>query len=118
MAIIDGLYSGELGLYKNFFQPVMKLVRKERIEGRIKRKYDTPRTPYRRLLELGELSEETKKRLEALYRELNPAELKRNIEAKLEALIRVYEQKNKSPQVIPQKKQVPRFGKVFHDRSG
>ncbi len=42
LVIINDLYRGELRLYKNFFQPVMKLVSKERIGGRVKRKYDVP----------------------------------------------------------------------------
>jgi len=43
--LINDLYRNELRLYKNFFQPVMKLVRKERIDGRTKRKYDRPKRP-------------------------------------------------------------------------
>ncbi len=50
ISISNDLYCGHLRLYKNFFQPVMKLVSKERIGGRIKRKYDTLRTPYQRLM--------------------------------------------------------------------
>lgn len=46
LMIINDLYHNELRLYKNFFQPVMKLISKERIGGRIKRKYDIPKTPY------------------------------------------------------------------------
>ncbi len=45
LMIINDLYRDKLRLYKNFFQPVMKLVSKERIGGRVKRKYDTPKTP-------------------------------------------------------------------------
>ena len=40
--IINNLYHNELRLYKNFFQPVMKLASKERVGSSIKRKYDTP----------------------------------------------------------------------------
>jgi hypothetical protein len=45
IAIIRDLYRHELRLHKNFFQPVMKLVDKERIGGSITRKYGTPTTP-------------------------------------------------------------------------
>ncbi|MCL0079208.1 hypothetical protein M1O56_06090 [Dehalococcoidia bacterium] len=74
--IMNDLYQGDLRLYKNFFQPVMKLVSKERIGGRLKRKYDTPKTPYQRLLDSGQISEEARKKLEELYLSLNPAQLK------------------------------------------
>jgi hypothetical protein len=48
-AIMNDLYRNELRLYKNFFQLVMKLQRKERIGGRVKRKYEVAKTPYQRL---------------------------------------------------------------------
>ena len=73
LMIINSFYRNELRLYKNFFQPVMKLVSKERIGGRVKRKYDTPRTPYQRLVESGQLPEESKEELETIYLSLNPA---------------------------------------------
>jgi hypothetical protein len=44
-AIINELY-GHLRLYTNFFQPVMKLVDKERIGSKVKKKYDLAKTPY------------------------------------------------------------------------
>jgi len=49
LAIMNDLYRNELRLYKNFFQPVMKLQSKERIGGRVKRKYEVAKTPYQRL---------------------------------------------------------------------
>jgi Integrase core domain. len=36
LAIMKDLYHNELRLYKNFFQPVMKLASKERIGGKVK----------------------------------------------------------------------------------
>jgi len=61
LSIINDLYRGDLRLYKNFFQPVMKLISKERIGGSVKRKYDTPKTPYQRLMDSGQISEQTQK---------------------------------------------------------
>lgn len=77
--IINDLYRNELRLYKNFFQPVMKLIKKDRIDGRLKRVYDTPQTPYQRLIRSGQLSSEQKHRLSNLYLSLNPVELKKAI---------------------------------------
>jgi len=85
-----------LRLYKNFLQPVMKLVSKERIGGSLKRKYDIPRTPYQRLMDSGQISEQTRKQLETVYLSLNPAQLKRSIDAKLDKLYHTYEEKRKS----------------------
>jgi len=76
LSIINDLYRGDLRLYKNFLQPVMKLVSKERIGGRVRRKYATPKTPYQRLTDSGQISEQTRKQLETAYLSLNPAQLK------------------------------------------
>jgi len=91
--IMLDLYQNELRLYKNFFQPVIKLASKVRFKGRVKRKYDKAKTPYRRLMESDKVSREKKKELEMIYESLNPAELKRNIEKKLNALQKAYDKK-------------------------
>jgi len=72
------LYS-YLRLYINFFQPQMKLVSKVRDGSKVTKRYDTARTPYRRVLDLPEIPQETKDALSETYRSLNPAELKRAI---------------------------------------
>jgi hypothetical protein len=46
LAILRELYQS-VRLYKNFFQPTIKLVEKIRVGGKIHRKYDEPRTPFR-----------------------------------------------------------------------
>jgi hypothetical protein len=40
--LINDLYRNELRLYKNFFQPVMRLERKERVDGKTRRRYAKP----------------------------------------------------------------------------
>ena len=108
LEIINDLYRNELRLYKNFFQPVMKLKEKIRIKGKVHRKYDVPKTPYQRLIESGQISEETKKELQDLYRSLNPAQLKRKIDEKLNKLYRAYEEKGRgNNKISPFKKQTP-----------
>ncbi len=108
LKLINNLYRGDLRLYKNFFQPVMKLISKTRIGGSVKRKYDTPKTPYQRLMESGQISEQSKKQLQATYLSLNPAQLKRSIDAQLDELYRTYERKMASRTIEPMKKVVPR----------
>lgn len=66
----------------------MKHLRTE-IEGSRKRRvYDTPKTPFERLKDSGQLAPEQLKQLEALYASLNPFDLKRRIEKKLRVLLR------------------------------
>jgi len=67
-------------LYRNFFQPVIKLQEKTRVEGRIKRVYEKARTPYDRLLTSGQISKQAKRQLRLQYGQLNPAELRRRLE--------------------------------------
>jgi hypothetical protein len=86
LEIIKDLYQNELRLFKNYFQPTIKLVAKTRIKGKLKRKYDKPKTPYQRVLDSGQVDKETKQKLTQAYHKLNPAKLKRNIDVKLKEL--------------------------------
>jgi hypothetical protein len=76
--LLNELYA-ELRLYTNFFQPVMKLIGKERIGAKVRKTYDRPCTPYQRLLNSSALSARAKQQLRTQYVDLNPAELKRHI---------------------------------------
>ncbi len=78
LQVLNQLYE-YLRLYTNFFQPVMKLVEKERIGSKVRKKYDKAKTPYERLLQSFSISAETKRKLKEEYEKLNPAELKRTI---------------------------------------
>jgi len=91
--LLNDLYRNEWRLYKNFFQPVIKLVLKERVGGKIHRVYDKPKTPYQRLLG-SDIPEAKKQELVAMYQSLNPARLKRTIDEKLDGLYQFYKQKN------------------------
>ena len=85
----------------------MKLASKERIDGRIKRKYDVPETPYQRLMDSEQIPEEVKEELKGMYLSLNPAQLKRSIDAKLAKLYKAYEAKSGIQGVNPHKRLVP-----------
>lgn len=79
VAAMNELYE-TLRLYLNFFQPTFKLVGKERRpNGGYKRIYDTPKTPYQRVLERGEIDQATKDKLNAQYEALNPKILRDRI---------------------------------------
>jgi hypothetical protein len=102
--IMNDLYRNELRLFKNFFQPVMKLREKVRIKGKIHRKYDEAKTPYQRIMESGQVDENVKKELKEVYDSLNPAQLKREIDKKIKMLYEVYSRKNGSLKVAKNKK--------------
>jgi len=78
--LLGELYAA-VRLYKNFFQPTMKLIEKVRDGGKIRRKYDEPRTPYQRVMESGQISGATRKRLQRQYEALNVAALRRQVES-------------------------------------
>jgi hypothetical protein len=73
-------------LQLNFLRPVRKLIGKERYGSRTRKVYDTPRTPYQRLLDSGALDKTTAKRLEEQFLAINPAELQRRIDLALRAV--------------------------------
>ena len=78
LSILNELY-GYLRLYVNFFQPVRKLIKKERIGSKVIKRYDEAKTPYRRVLASPDIEDEIKMKLKSQYDMLNPAELKRKI---------------------------------------
>ncbi len=82
---LEKLYQ-PLRLYVNFFQPVQKLVAKERVGSKLRKKYDKARTPYERTLERDDIPEESKRHLRELHDTLNPAALLRQIESLQAAL--------------------------------
>ena len=87
--IMNDLYKNEIRLYKNFFMASVKLIGKERTGQygeKIKKTYDKAKTPYQRVLECDQVNKEDKDRIKKQYEQLNPAELRRNIKAKLEKL--------------------------------
>lgn len=93
LKIINGLYENQLRLYKNFFQPIIKLVSKERVGGHVKRRYDKPLTPYQRVFNSPTIDKEIKAQLTAIYVSLNPAQLRREIDAKFRELKKLYDAK-------------------------
>ena len=64
--MLNDLYCNKQRLYKNFFQPQKKLISKERIGGKIHRVYDRAKTPFQRLMESPEVSENKKQELKLM----------------------------------------------------
>lgn len=86
VAAINDLYRNAWEPFHNFFRPCMKLVSKERIGSRYRKRYDQPRTPYQRLLDSGHLTREQEEQLRRRKQQLDPFDLKSKIEDKLAAL--------------------------------
>lgn len=87
-AVLNDLYK-ELRLFTNFFQPSMKLIDRIREGSKVLKKYDKPLTPYRRVLASPDVSASDKAKLKVLYRNLNPAALKRRITKLQQRLLRL-----------------------------
>ncbi len=83
--LLQQLYA-DLRLYINFFQPVRKLVLKERRGATIYKKYDLAQTPHQRLMHSPDMQKQANLRLHQLYLTLNPAGLQRKIEETLKKL--------------------------------
>ncbi|MBU4047979.1 transposase family protein [bacterium] len=94
LSILNELY-GYLRLYVNFFQPVRKLIKKERIGSKVIKRYDEAKTPYRRVLASPDIEDEIKMKLKSQYAMLNPAELKRKITKLQDKLLKLNALKQK-----------------------
>ncbi len=82
--LMNDLYGKEWSQFTNHFKPTFKLLRREKKAGKTKRIYEVkPLTPYQRLLDSPDTSEETKTRLKAEHAQLDPFALKKCIETKL-----------------------------------
>jgi hypothetical protein len=86
---LNALYR-DLRLYVNFFQPMMKLKEKTRVDGKVRKVYDTAQTPYQRVLASPDVSEEDKRKLRELYRTLNPVKLYDRIQQQLDKLWKMH----------------------------
>lgn len=83
VGMMNEIYRAYWNPLLNFFTPVMKLNKKERIGGRIKKSYDSPRTPYQRLMESPFVPLADKAKLSDAYRTKNPIYLRQQLDLKL-----------------------------------
>jgi integrase-like protein len=84
-AVLGRLYS-LLRLQLNFFRPVRKLLRKQRVGAKIRKRYDSPLTPYQRVLAAGVLSPAQRQALAAQIAALDPIALAADIQRTLDTL--------------------------------
>jgi hypothetical protein len=86
--LLNELYRSEWRLFHNFFCPSVKLLGKERIGSKTRKRYDRPKTPYQRVMESTHIARKTKIRLTAQFRSLNPFVLREAIEIKLKKIFK------------------------------
>jgi hypothetical protein len=70
----------------NAYQPVMKLVAKQREGAKVRKRYDVPKTPYRRALEAGVISDIEQERFQLLTQRCGPLALRRQLDQELDRL--------------------------------
>ena len=75
-----------VGLYTNYFQPSFKLIAREKIGSRTRKRYDRPPTPCQRLLAHPAVTENAKEGLRATRSGLDPLYLFSEIRAAQSAL--------------------------------
>jgi transposase InsO family protein len=89
VAAMNDLYGQELRLWLNLFLPSVKLLKKVRVGSRVRRVYDAARTPFERVRECAQADPEKVAKLEELRKRLDPFQLSRVIERKLERIARL-----------------------------
>jgi len=97
VGLMNDLYTQEWSQYHNFFLPSVKLLEKKLVDGKHIKRYDTPKTPYQRVLESTHVATSVKHSLKEQFENLNPFKLRKVMEIKLKNIFRVLH--SKKPQV-------------------
>jgi len=87
--LLNQLYKTAWRLFHNFFCPSVKLIEKKRIASKTVKRYDRPKTPYQRIMESTDVSDDVKKKLSELVVVLNPFLLRKAMEKKLKEISRL-----------------------------
>lgn len=90
---MNDLYENEWSYYFNFFIPSVKLISKERIDAKQKKKYDLPKTPFHRLVESNILTAKKKKELIRRSKTIDPFKLQKILEMKIKNILRCVSEK-------------------------
>lgn len=96
VALMNEIYREYWNPLLNYFTPCLKLMEKTRIGGRIKKKYELPKTPYQRLLDSDEIYQGIKLKMKEYYSMLNPFRLREQLDQKLKIFFRLVEVKKAS----------------------
>jgi hypothetical protein len=84
--LLNDLYTHEWRLFHNFFSPSAKLLAKKRIGSKTIKHYDSPKTPYQRIIDSPLISTQTKLSLTNQLASLNPFVLRKAMEEKIKKI--------------------------------
>jgi len=87
LQLIADIYQNEQRLLMNFFTPQKKLKEKVKVGSHYKRSYGPMKTPYHRVMESDAVSPTAKNQLRELFESLNPIELRRSLNDKINTLL-------------------------------
>jgi hypothetical protein len=109
---MNDLNRNELRLFQNLFLPSVKLKEKIRQGSRLIRRYDTPKTPWRRVLASPYHDTLKVAQLKALRKTLNPFMLAQAIDQKLERICRLSATRKRQgsrplPKILPASNRKP-----------
>ena len=86
LELLNSIYA-LLRLQTNFFSPQQKLVEKHRRGAKVTKRYDTAKTPDQRVLADKRVPKQIKTSLGKQYKQLNPAQIRRDITALQDQLL-------------------------------
>jgi hypothetical protein len=86
VGLMNTLVKGPYGQLLNYFHASLKLDRKERTGGGVRRVYGEPQTPLARVLASAQVTEQTKARLRQQKAQVNPFALKQEVARSLKAI--------------------------------
>src|SRR5216684_1818974 len=107
---INDLYRNELRLWLNLYLPSVQLVKKIRVGSKLRRVYDAPQTPLERVARSAQADATQVAELQQLRQNLNPFQLAKTIDRKLERIYRLANRRRspKPSQELPAPKRKPR----------
>lgn len=88
--LLNDLYLSEWRLFLNFFLPAFKLVEKRREGSKIIKKFDSPTTPYQRLINSENIKLSVKKELTKTFNSIDPFVLQKNMKNKIIEILKSY----------------------------
>ncbi|PYT78541.1 MAG: hypothetical protein DMG42_00420 [Acidobacteria bacterium] len=89
VAAMNDLYRNELRLWMNLFLPSVKLLKKVRVGSKVRRVYDAACTPFERVKSCPQADPQNLAQLVQLRKRLDPFQLSRAIDRKLERISRL-----------------------------
>jgi hypothetical protein len=84
--LLNNLYTQEWRLLHNFFSPSVKLLAKERLGSKTLKHYDSPKTPFQRIIDSPHISPQIKQTLAKQLESLNPFVLRKAMEEKIKKI--------------------------------